>query len=307
MVPLSIFVLICCFFRRDRSCVLPNRAVPAIALYARIDGQEPRKAGPFVKWAGGKTSLLAELHKHVPRRLRRYHEPFVGGGALFFSLQPRRALLADSNGELIHAYLQVRDGACAVLDALATHVYERAHFEAVRAVDPLSLAAAARAARFIYLNKTCFNGLWRVNRAGRFNVPFGRYKDPSFLDAAALIRASQALRNARIQRAPFELSLEEARPGDFVYLDPPYDPVSATASFTSYTKDAFVWHDQERLAAACAALNRRGVRFLLSNSATERVRKLYRAFEQRIVHAPRHVSCKADGRGLVDELLVFNG
>jgi len=287
--------------------MLPRCAVPALAYLARIDGHEPRKAGPFVKWAGGKTSLLAELHKHVPARLRGYHEPFVGGGALFFSLRPRRAFLADSNAELIHAYLQVRDRVCAVLEALSSHVYERGHFEAVRALDPLRLPAAERAARFIYLNKTCFNGLWRVNRAGRFNVPFGRYKDPAFLDPGALIRASQALKGAQIERASFELSLEKAAPGDFVYLDPPYDPVSATASFTSYTADCFDWGDQQRLAAACAALNRRGIRFLLSNSANARVRRLYRAFEQRIVHAPRHVSCKADGRGRVDELLVFNG
>jgi len=146
-----------------------------------------------------------------------------------------------------------------------------------------------------------------VNRAGRFNVPFGRYKAPAFLDPGALIRASQALKGAQIQHAPFELSLQKARPGDFVYLDPPYDPVSATASFTSYTRDSFGWADQERLAACCAALNRRGVRFLLSNSATDRIRRLYRGFEQRIVRAPRHVSCKGDGRGRVDELLVFNG
>jgi DNA adenine methylase len=281
--------------------------VPALAYLARIDGHEPRKAGPFIKWVGGKTSLLHELHKHVPGRLRGYHEPFVGGGALFFSLLPRRAYLADSNAELIHTYLQIRDDVCGVLDALARHVYERGHFEAVRALDPLRLPAAERAARFIYLNKTCFNGLWRVNRAGRFNVPFGRYKAPAFLDPGALIRANHALKGAQIHGAPFELSLEKARAGDFVYLDPPYDPVSATASFTSYTRDSFGWADQERLAAACAALNRRGVRFLLSNSATERIRRLYRGFEQRIVHAPRHVSCKADGRGRVDELLVFNG
>ena len=287
--------------------MLPNRSVPAVALTTSIDRQEPRKAGPFVKWAGGKTSLLAELHKHVPARLRGYHEPFVGGGALFFSLRPRRAFLSDSNAELIHAYQQVRDHVCAVLDALSLHVYERGHFERVRALDPLRLPAADRAARFVYLNKTCFNGLWRVNRAGRFNVPFGRYKAPAFLDPGALIRASQALKGAQVQHAPFELSLQKARPGDFVYLDPPYDPVSATASFTSYTADPFGWPDQERLAAACATLNRRGVRFLLSNSATGRVRELYRGFEQRIVHAPRHLSCKADGRGRVDELLVFNG
>src|SRR5205823_6039538 len=131
-------------FCDGRSPVLPRCAVPALALTARIDREEPRKAGPFVKWAGGKTSLLAELHKHVPARLRGYHEPFVGGGALFFSLRPRRAYLADSNAELIHTYLQIRDDVCAVLDALARHVYERGHFETVRALDPLRLPAAER-------------------------------------------------------------------------------------------------------------------------------------------------------------------
>src|SRR5438067_659329 len=203
-VAVNFFRFIPVFCERG-SRVLPRCAVPAIALTASIDGQEPRKAGPFVKWAGGKTSLLAELHKHVPARLRGYHEPFVGGGALFFSLRPRRAFLADSNGELIHTYQQVRDQVCGVLDALSLHVYERSHFERVRALDPVELPPSERAARFIYLNKTCFNGLWRVNRAGRFNVPFGRYKAPTFLDPGALIRASQALKGAQIQHAPFEL------------------------------------------------------------------------------------------------------
>src|SRR5438132_13070742 len=138
------------------------------------------KASPFLKWVGGKTSLLPELLKHIPARLRRYHEPFVGGGALFFAVRPRRAFLSDSNVELVHCYRQVRDDVYSVLDALARHVYERAHFEAVRPLEPLHLMSAEREARFIHLNKTCFNGLWRVNRSGRFNVPFGRYKNPRF-------------------------------------------------------------------------------------------------------------------------------
>jgi DNA adenine methylase len=279
--------------------------MPAIAL-TLPPRAEPGPATPFLKWAGGKTSLLPELLKHVPSPLRRYHEPFVGAGALFFAVAPRRAVLSDANGELIHCWRQVRDDVHAVLDALAGHVYDRARFEAVRALDPLRLAPAERAARFIYLNKTCFNGLWRVNRAGRFNVPFGRYKNPTFHHPGLLLRASRALRGAHIHRAPFEIALQRATPGDFVYLDPPYDPVSQTASFTSYTRDAFTWADQERLAAECAALDRRGVRFLLSNSATPRIRALYRGFEQRVVRAPRHISCKGEGRGRVDELLVFN-
>jgi DNA adenine methylase len=279
--------------------------MPSIAL-TLPPGAEPVPATPFVKWAGGKTSLLPELLKHVPRPVRRYHEPFVGGGALFFAVAPRRAVLSDANGELIHCWRQVRDDVHGVLDALSAHVYERSRFEAVRALDPLRLRPAERAARFIYLNKTCFNGLWRVNRAGRFNVPFGRYRNPTFHDPGLLLRASRALRGVQILRAPFEISLQRAAPGDFVYLDPPYDPVSETSSFTSYTRDAFTWEDQKRLAAGCAALDRRGVRFLLSNSATPRVRALYRGFEQRVVEAPRHISCKGGGRGRVEELLVFN-
>jgi DNA adenine methylase len=278
----------------------------ALAL-SRPPAAERRPATPFLKWAGGKTSLLSELLKHVPPRLRRYHEPFVGGGALFFAAAPRRAVLSDSNGELIHCWQQVRDDVYGVLDALMDHVYERTHFERVRALDPARLAPAERAARFIYLNKTCFNGLWRVNRAGRFNVPFGRYRNPTFHDPALLLRASQALQGVEVVRAPFEIALERASPGDFVYLDPPYDPLSETSSFTSYTQDSFGWEDQKRLAAACLALDRRGVRFLLSNSATPRIRELYRRFEQRLVRAPRHISCKGEGRGRVEELLVLNG
>jgi DNA adenine methylase len=263
-------------------------------------------ASPFVKWVGGKTSLLPELIKHVPERVRRYHEPFVGGGALFFATAPRRAVLSDNNPELVHAYRLVRDDVWGVLDQLSRHVYERPHFEAVRALEPSRLGPAERAARFIYLNKTCFNGLWRVNRAGRFNVPIGRYKDPRFCDPETLQRASQALHGVEILHQPFEDALALAGSGDFVYLDPPYDPVSATASFASYTAGGFNWDDQKRLAAGCLSLNRRGVRFLLSNSATTRVRALYKHFQQRIVRAPRHINSKGGGRGHVDEILVFN-
>ena len=145
-----------------------------------------------------------------------------------------------------------------------------------------------------------------MNRAGRFNVPIGRYTNPRFHDPCTLLAASQALKGVEILHAPFEAALVKVAPGDFVYLDPPYDPVSATSSFASYTADGFTWDDQKRLARACIALNRRGVRFLLSNSATERVRELYRGFEQRMVRAPRFINSKAGSRGRVEELLVFN-
>jgi DNA adenine methylase len=273
-----------------------------------LDGRAllDQRATPFIKWVGGKGALLPELLKHVPAKLKRYHEPFVGGGALFFAVQPRRAVLCDANPELVHCYQQVRDDVSGVLDFLAHHVYEQDHFTQVRALDPLTLEPAERAARFIYLNKTCFNGLWRVNKQGRFNVPIGRYKDPRFCDPTTLIRASNALAGVELRHLTFEQSLSMTAPGDFVYLDPPYDPVSPTASFTSYTKDGFGWEAQERLQKACVSLNRRGVRFLLSNSATPRIRALYEQFEQRIIHAPRAVNSRADARGGVDEILVFN-
>src|SRR5947208_10893692 len=187
--------------------------------------EERARAAPFLKWAGGKTTLLAELLRHVPPRptLHRYHEPFVGGGALFFAVAPRRAILSDNNAELVHCYLQVRDDVHGVLDALGRHVYEKAHYQNIRALDPLRLSPSARAARFIYLNKTCFNGLWRVNRAGRFNVPIGRYTNPRFYDPGALFAASAALARTDLLHAPFEEAITKAAPADFVYLDPPYD------------------------------------------------------------------------------------
>src|SRR3954465_1619726 len=281
----------------------PPRTVKSARLLSR--GARPRRALPQV---GGREDLApGGIAQARPRPAAPLPRAVRGWGALFFAVSPRRARLSAGTGELIHCYRQVRDDVFSVLDALARHVYERSHFEAVRALEPTQLRAPERAARFIYLNKTCFNGLWRVNRAGRFNVPFGRYKNPKFADPASLITASRALLGVDLQHAPFEQAMARAQPGDFVYLDPPYDPVSPTASFASYTAGGFSWADQQRLAAACTSLNRRGIRFLLSNSATERVRKLYRGFEQRIVHAPRHVSCKGDGRGRVDELLVFNG
>ncbi len=283
---------------RPRSSPLRSPVAPRNLLELR--------AHPFIKWVGGKTSLLPELLKHVPAKIKRYHEPFVGGGALFFAVQPKRAVLCDANPELTHCYAQVRDDVAGVLDFLARHVYEQEHFTAVRALDPLNLEPAERAARFIYLNKTCFNGLWRVNKSGRFNVPIGRYKDPRFCDPTTLIRASNALKGVEIKNVIFEEALSMTAPGDFVYLDPPYDPISPTASFTSYTKEGFGWEAQERLAAACASLNRRGVRFLLSNSATPRIRELYKGFEQRLIHCARAVNSKADARGGVDEVLVFN-
>lgn len=263
---------------------------------------------PFLKWVGGKTSLVKELLGNIPAGFGTYHEPFVGGGALFFALQPKRAVLNDANTELIHCYKQVRDEPEGVLAILERISHSPETFAHMRSLDPASLSDAARAARFVYLNKTCFNGLYRVNRRGGFNVPMGKYKNPRYHDPETVMAASQALRSERgtlLTSLPFEQALAAAEPGDFVYLDPPYDPISPTANFTAYTRDSFRWEDQQRLAAECVKLYERGVSFLLSNAPTDRILELYKSFDSRRVQARRNVNSDKNKRGNVSELLVW--
>lgn len=188
-----------------------------------------RQARPFVKWAGGKGQLLDELLKRAPTTFGRYYEPFVGGGALFFALQPKRAVLADKNQELANAYLVVRDNVEELVISLRQHRNHRDYYYRLRSLNPLELTSLERASRFIYLNKTCYNGLWRVNRRGHFNVPFGRYKDPKICDADNLRAVSAALQGVEIRCSDFEEALQTATGGDLVYLDPPYHPLSSTA------------------------------------------------------------------------------
>jgi DNA adenine methylase len=266
-------------------------------------------AKPFLKWVGGKTSLVPELLKHIPAEYGVYHEPFLGGGALFFAVQPKRAILNDSNEELINCYKQVRDAPQSVLATLEDVGYSKDLYLHMRSLDPATLSDAVRAARFIYLNKTCFNGLYRVNKRGGFNVPMGKYKNPRYFDPQTVMDAHRALRSewgTLIYSISFEAALEGTREGDFVYLDPPYDPVSKTANFTSYTKDSFKWEDQQRLAYWCHKLRDRGVNFLLSNAPTERILDLYKDFEQRQVAARRNVNSDGQKRGKVSELLVWS-
>ncbi|MDI7246482.1 MAG: DNA adenine methylase [Bacillota bacterium] len=263
-------------------------------------------AKPFVKWAGGKGQLVEDLAAHLPEKYSAYHEPFVGGGALFFRLAPATAFLLDLNEELINAYLVVKNDCDALIRSLRKHKNERAYYYEMRALDPDTLDPVERASRLIYLNKTCYNGLYRVNRQGKFNVPYGRYKNPVYADEPQLRLASKVLANADIKLADFEIVLEQAKPGDFVYFDPPYQPISTTANFTSYTRDAFDESQQKRLAAVFRELDRRGCYLMLSNSDSPLVRELYRQFRIETVMAKRYINCKGERRGAIPEALVLN-
>ncbi len=265
---------------------------------------------PFLKWAGGKTALLDVLLTAAPPRFGTYYEPFLGSGALFFGLsragRVRRAVLGDINRELIDTYRALQVDVEAVIRVLDRYPYSKAFYYALREVDPWSLPLAERAARMIYLNKTCYNGLYRVNRAGKFNVPFGRYKNPNYKDFDNLRAVARALQDVTLVCASFEESVRDAGPGDFVYFDPPYDPVSRTARFTEYHAGGFDREDQARLAALFRELAERGVWVMLSNADTPFVRELYRGFVITPVQAPRYINRRADRRGPQPEVLVTN-
>ncbi len=242
----------------------------------------------------------------MPRRYGRYFEPFVGGGALFFRLRPAEAFLTDINAELVDCYRAVRDRVEEVVAALGGHIYDKDHYYGIRALDPAELELPARAARTIFLNKAGYNGLFRVNRAGRFNVPFGRYTRPTLCDSENLRACAAALQMARLEVASFAWVLDEARAGDFVYFDPPYAPVSDTADFTTYARGGFGREDQRRLADVFAELTRRGVQAMLSNSDVPWLRRLYAGHRIERARASRSINSDPSRRGKVSELIVRN-
>ncbi|AUX41778.1 DNA adenine methylase [Sorangium cellulosum] len=276
------------------------------ALVTEPDSAAPPLPRPFLKWAGGKGQLLRQFQPLLPASYGRYFEPFVGGAALFFSLQPERATLTDVNAELVDCYRAVRDSVEDVIGALGQHTYDEAHYYRVRDLDPASLSLSERAARTIFLNKTGFNGLYRVNSAGRFNVPFGRYVNPAICNRPQLRACSAALQGVELAVRDFERVIDHAEPGDFVYLDPPYSPVSSTANFTSYSAGGFSFRDQERLAALFAALDKKGVLVMLSNSDVPEIPPLYRKFRVDRVAALRSINAKSDARGRVGEIVIRN-
>lgn len=268
------------------------------------------KAVPFLKWAGGKSQLLPQFQKFFPRKFRRYFEPFLGGGAVFFFLSPPLAFLSDINPDLINTYEVVKQDVEALIALLSkrfSKMNNKKDFYRIRdEVDVTRLSKVERAARLIYLNKTCFNGLYRVNRKGKFNVPFGNYKNPTICDAEGLRRASVALSRAKLCVCDFEEAVAPAKRGDFVYFDPPYMPLTPTSSFTSYTKEDFGEEEQRRLARVFRELDKRGALVMLSNSPKPLVIELYRGFHIEFVKANRAINANGNGRGPIDELLVMN-
>jgi DNA adenine methylase len=272
-----------------------------------------KEPGPFLKWAGGKRQLLGQLAALVPpdAATRRYHEPFLGGGAVYFHLRPCTAFLGDLNTDLVVTYGVLRDDVDALIAALAPLVRKHSveQYYRVRArfnVERHALWPVERAALFIYLNKTGYNGLWRVNSRGENNVPAGRLKQPRIYDPERLRTDAALLRGARLHAGSFEAVLDRAQSGDLVYLDPPYQPLSRTASFTSYAAGGFGDEDQEHLAEVVGELDRRGCLIMLSNSDCAFIRRLYRGFRIERVKAPRLINSKVARRGPVNELLVRN-
>lgn len=268
---------------------------------------------PVLKWVGGKRQLLDAFAPLLPEKIPSYCEPFFGGGAVLFSLQPHKAHINDINNELIQCYCTIRDCVDELIDELRKYRNEADFFYSVRNLDRdrakyESLSDIERAARLLYLNKTCYSGLYRVNSAGEFNTPFGKYKNPNIVNEQALRAVSQYFNAADITFTSTDYSevLRNVGKDTFVYLDPPYDPISTTANFTSYSKEGFGKEEQIRLRECCDELNSRGIRFMLSNSATPFIKEQYSHYNQTIVFAKRAINSVGTKRGKVDEIVIRN-
>lgn len=268
---------------------------------------------PVVKWVGGKRQLLDDITPLLPKRITSYCEPFLGGGAVLFAIQPSHAIVNDLNTDLITVYEVIRDNLDELLDSLKQHENTAEYFYAKRDIDRnkeeyCALSKIEKASRLIYLNKTCFNGLFRVNSSGEFNSPFGHYKNPNIVNEP-ILRAVSKYFNAKditFYNEDFAETLKRVRKGCFVYLDPPYDPVSDTSNFTGYNKGGFDRAEQTRLKLCCDELTQRGVKFMLSNSSTDFIKELYRDYNITLVKAKRAINSDASKRGEIEEVLVTN-
>lgn len=273
-------------------------------------------AKPFVKWVGGKRQLLPEISKRVPKKssISTYYEPFLGGGAVFLSMQPKKAIVNDYNSELINAYKVIQNDVEGLINHLKTHKNEEEYFyhlrEQDRESDYKNWSDIEKASRLIYLNKTCYNGLYRVNSQGYFNTPFGKYKNPNIVNEYVLRELHSYFNNNSITflNEDFEESLKYIRKGAFVYFDPPYASVSSTSNFTGYTAGGFGEDEQKRLRDLCDTLNSKGVKFMISNANVDLIQELYadRDYNIDIIGAKRSVNSVAKKRGEVEEVLIYN-
>lgn len=280
---------------------------------AKIIDEKPK---PFVKWVGGKRQLLKQfrqLNLYPPEKFNsktgRYFEPFVGGGAVFFDLLPEKAYLSDLNNELVVTYNVIRNDVENLIESLKKHKLDKEYFLKIRAQKPEKLSDLNTASRFIYLNRTCFNGMYRVNSKGGFNVPFGKYTNPLICDENNLRKASKVLKNVEIRRQDYKGVLKKAKKGDFVYFDPPYYPISKTASFTSYTSESFLDKEQIELGDTFIELHKRGCFVMLSNSDTPFINRIYKGLKGvkiNKVEAGRAINSNASKRGKITEVLITN-
>ncbi len=280
---------------------------------ARIIAEKPK---PFVKWVGGKRQLLAQFRKlnlYPPElfdiKTGKYFEPFVGGGAVFFDLLPEKGFLSDLNKELVTTYNVIKNDVDVLITSLKKHKTDKEYFLKIRAQDPNELSDLNVASRFIFLNRTCFNGMYRVNSKGGFNVPYGKYNNPLICDEDNLKKVSKALQGIEIKHQDYKEVLKKAKKGDFVYFDPPYYPVSKTASFTSYTSEAFLDKEQIELKNTFVKLHKRGCFVMLSNSDTPFINKIYsepKGLRITKVHAGRAINSNASKRGKITEVLITN-
>ena len=266
---------------------------------------------PFLKWAGGKRQLISQMDQYFPKEFTKYIEPFVGGGAIFFYLLPKKTILIDINNELINTYKIIKNNISELIELLRKHKYERKYYYAIRNADRDSNTFndwpdIQKASRTIYMNHCCYNGLYRVNSKGYFNVPFGKYKNPKFCDEINLKAVNQALQNTYLVKSSFLKCLDYAEKGDFVYFDPPYVPISESANFTSYTKENFGKNDQIKLFEVFKTLDERGCKVMLSNSYSEFTLDLYKDYRINTLQAKRAINSDPNNRGEIKEVLITN-
>ena len=268
---------------------------------------------PIVKWVGGKRQLLPEIMPLINKKCSTYVEPFVGGGAVFFELQPKKAIINDYNSELVNVYTVVRDHSEELIEELEKHnrYNNGEYFYMIRALDRSeaydTMSDTEKAARIIYLNKTCYKGLYRVNSAGQFNSPYGKYKNPNIVNEDSIRAMSRYLQSNKItiRQGDYKEVLKGLRRGAFVYLDPPYMPISLSSSFTGYTENGFSYAQQVTLKEECDKLRKKGISFLQSNSDCPEIRDLYREYEIRTVQAKRRINSKGNKRGEINEVLIY--